>query len=99
LADFEREETLTQTQYWSAQSYLVSWLACRRGEPLPRNATMRQILRMWEICPGLRLSTQDLCRSRFRSVDLNALSDLQLRAALWITLADWQAYWLGRQGP
>ncbi|MFC4519070.1 hypothetical protein [Cupriavidus pinatubonensis] len=98
LADFDREETLTHTQHWSARTYLVSWLACRRGEPLPRTATMRQILRMWEICPGLKLSTQDLCRSRFRSVDLNVLSDLQLRAALWITLADWQTYWLGQQG-
>lgn len=96
LADIDREETLAHTQYWSARSYLVSWLACRRGEPLPRTATMRQILRMWEICPGLKLSTQELCRTRFMSSDLQALTDVQLRAALWVTLAEWQRFWKAR---
>ncbi|MBP0629763.1 hypothetical protein [Cupriavidus sp. AcVe19-1a] len=96
LSDVQGEEALTHAQYWSARSYLVSWLACRRGENLPRNAMVRQILRMWEICPGLKPSTQDLCRSRFKTNDLQALTEVQLRAALWTTLADWEAYWVGR---
>lgn len=25
--------------------------------------------------------------------DLNALGEVQLRAAMWATLADWQTYW------
>lgn len=90
------DESLTRAQYWSARSYLTSWLACRRGENLPRMAVVRQILRMWETCPGLKLSTQALCRARFRLDELEALSDVQLRAALWMTIADWQAYWANR---
>ena len=96
LADIDREETLNRTQYWSAQSYLANWLACRRGESLPRNATMRQILRMWEICPGLKPATLDLCRSQFQTIDLQALTEVQLRAALWVTLAEWQRFWKAR---
>ncbi|SPC13157.1 hypothetical protein CO2235_180055 [Cupriavidus oxalaticus] len=90
------EESLTHAQYWSARSYLVSWLSCRRGEKLPRNAMVRQILRMWEICPGLKPSTHKLCREHFQMSDLSTLNEVQLRAALWVTLADWQRFWDAR---
>lgn len=96
LGDGSTEEALTRAQYWSARSYLMSWLACRRGESLPRIAMVRQILRMWEICPGLRPSTQALCLARFTSDELDRLNDVQLRAALWITIADWQTFWANR---
>lgn len=99
LNEVGQEETLTRAQYWAARSYLVSWLACRRGEKLPRNATMREILRMWEICPGLKPATMQHCLARFKAPDLKTLNEVQLRAALWITLADWQSYWTRKHEP
>lgn len=86
----------TAARHWAARSYLVNWLTCRRGDPLPRAPTIGQIVRMWEICPGIRTGTQEFCWSRYRTRDLAALDDVQLRAALWVTLADWRAYWLDK---
>lgn len=92
------EENLARAQYWPARSYLVTWLSCRRGENMPRQAMVKQILRMWEICPGLKPSTYRLCSEHFQMSDLSTLNDVQLRAALWITLADWQRFWEARAG-
>ncbi|MGA4081129.1 hypothetical protein ACI2VA_04420 [Ralstonia nicotianae] len=88
---------LEHAQYWSARSYLDGWLACARGESMPRMAMIRQIMRMWEIRGGLRAATLDFCANRFRKKGLNDLSDDQVRAALWVTVVDWRSYWSQQQ--
>ena len=93
LEDVRDNTELSHEQYWVARSYLDGWLACARGESLPRTGMVREIMRMWGIRGGLRASTMALCEGRFRAKVLTDLTDAQLRAALWVTVADWQAYW------
>ncbi|MCD9229363.1 hypothetical protein LPV64_10900, partial [Ralstonia pseudosolanacearum] len=84
---------LKHEQYWEARSYLDGWLACARGDNLPRSTMVRQIMRMWRVRKGLQASTLAYCEDRFGARSLTALSNSQLRAALWTTVADWHAYW------
>lgn len=93
LDDIGDNTGLSQAQFWAARTYLDGWLACARGDNLPRNSMMREIMRMWGIRGGLRASTIDLCETRFRTRSLTDLTETQLRAALWVTVADWRAYW------
>ncbi|MRS99488.1 hypothetical protein GJQ57_12620 [Ralstonia pickettii] len=93
LEDVRDNTELSHEQYWAARSYLDGWLACARGDSLPRTGMIREIMRMWGIRGGLRASTMTLCERRFRAKALTDLTDAQLRAALWVTVADWQAYW------
>lgn len=92
--DEAQDDTLAQADYWRALSYLNGWLTCRRGEPSPRTGDVGEILRMWEICPGLKAVTLDFCMTRFQQPDLSGLNDVQARAALWTTMAAWHEYWL-----
>jgi hypothetical protein len=91
LAEFGESESLTSAQYWSARTYLEGWLNCAGGEKVSRTVMQRQMLRMWEICPGLRPVTRDFCETRYGATHLSELTDTQLRAALFVTLADWRA--------
>ena len=84
---------LSHEQYWAARSYLDGWLACARGESLPRTGMIREIMRMWGIRGGLRDATIDLCKARFQKASLMDLTDTELRGALWMTVADWRSYW------
>lgn len=84
-------------QYWEALSYLDGWLACALGEGLPRTVMIRQLLRMWHIRSGLQPATLAFCEGRFGTRSIKALTDPQLRAALWTTVADWHAYWAQAQ--
>ncbi|WP_316867066.1 hypothetical protein [Ralstonia mannitolilytica] len=93
LDDVRDNTELSHEQYWAARSYLDGWLACARGESLPRTGMIREIMRMWGIRGGLRASTMALCERRFHVKTLTDLTDTQLRAALWVTAADWRAYW------
>lgn len=88
---------LSQAQFWAARTYLDGWLACARGDNLPRNGMMREIMRMWGIRGGLRASTIEFCETRFRTRTLTDLTEPQLRAALWVTVADWRSYWAQQQ--
>jgi len=93
LEDVRDNTELSHEQYWAARSYLDGWLSCARGESLPRTGMIREIMRMWGIRGGLRASTMALCEGRFHAKSLTDLTDTQLRAALWVTVADWRAYW------
>ncbi|MCO5410790.1 hypothetical protein [Ralstonia mojiangensis] len=93
LEDVRDNTELSHEQYWAARSYLDGWLSCARGENLPRTGMIREIMRMWGIRGGLRASTMALCDVRFNKTTLNELTDTELRAALWITVADWRSCW------
>jgi len=93
LEEVRDNTELSHEQYWAARSYLDGWLACARGDSLPRTGMIREIMRMWGIRPGLRAATIELCDARFNKKALNELTDTELRAALWITAADWRSYW------
>jgi len=93
LEDVGDNTELSHEQYWAARSYLDGWLSCARGESLPRTGMIREIMRMWGIRSGLRAATIALCEARFSKKALNELTDTELRAALWITAADWRSYW------
>ena len=93
LEDVRDNTELSHEQYWAARSYLDGWLSCARGDSLPRTGMIREIMRMWGIRSGLRASTMALCEGRFHAKALTDLTDTQLRAALWVTVADWRAYW------
>ncbi|MGO4813350.1 hypothetical protein AB4156_27790 [Cupriavidus sp. 2MCAB6] len=96
LDETQPDNDATVARHWAARSYLVNWLTCRRGDALTRAETIGQIVRMWDICPDIRTGTQEFSWSRYRTRDLAALNDVQLRAALWVTLADWRAFWLDK---
>ncbi len=87
------KSALKHDQYWEARAYLDGWLSCARGDNLPRAAMVRQIMRMWHVRSGLKPATLTYCEDRFGTRSLNALTNSQLRAALWTTVADWHAYW------
>jgi hypothetical protein len=87
------ERNLSMAGYWAARAYLMGWRACANGEPLTRHAMVRQIERMGGIVPDLSRRTRRFCIERFRQKSLKRLTDAQLRAALWVTVADWQAAW------
>ncbi|WP_454845436.1 hypothetical protein [Ralstonia thomasii] len=91
LEDVRDNTELSHEQYWTARSYLDGWLSCARGDSLPRTGMIREIMRMWGIRGGLRASTIALCEARFHAKTLADLTDTQLRAALWLTVADWRA--------
>ena len=93
LEDVRDNTELSHEQYWAARSYLDGWLACARGDNLPRTGMIREIMRMWGIRGGLRAATIALCEARFNKSALKSLTDVQLRAALWVTMADWRASW------
>jgi len=97
LQDVRDNTDLSHEQYWAARSYLDGWLSCARGESLPRTGMIREIMRMWGIRGGLRPCTMRLCEYLFGQCTLSSLSDTQLRAALWLTVAEWQAYWATQQ--
>jgi hypothetical protein len=97
LEDVRDNTELSHEQYWAARSYLDGWLSCARGDSLPRTGMIREIMRMWGICIGLRSATMELCKARFNKVALGQLTDVQLKVALWITVADWQEYWKQRE--
>lgn len=84
---------LSQAQFWAARTYLDGWLACARGDNLPRNGMIREIMRMWGIRGGLREATIGFCQARFHNPSLQKLTEAQLRAALWVTVADWRQFW------
>ena len=94
LEDVRDNTELSHEQYWAARSYLDGWLSCARGESLPRTGMIREIMRMWGIRGGLRYSTLALCEHRFGKRTLAGLTEWQLRAALWVTVADWRASFL-----
>ena len=96
LAEVGREEDLNSAQYWRARSYLEGWLACRRGEALTRVGCVRQIQRMWEVCPSLKAVTKAFHERQYRSRALDDLNDLQLRAVLGVTLAAWREWWVSQ---
>ena len=97
LEDVRDNTELSHEQYWAARSYLDGWLSCARGDSLPRTGMIREIMRMWGIRGALQSATLEFCKSRFRRNRLNDLTDAQLRAALWVTVADWRVYWEQRQ--
>jgi hypothetical protein len=97
LEDVRDNTELSHEQYWAARSYLDGWLSCARGDSLPRTGMIRELMRMWGIRTGLRTATMSLCQSRFNTTTLGNLTDVQLRAAFWLTVADWQAYWAQQQ--
>ncbi|OCS48531.1 hypothetical protein [Ralstonia pickettii] len=97
LEDVRDNTELSHEQYWAARSYLDGWLSCARGESLPRTGMIRELMRMWGIRSGLRAATIALCEARFGTIALADLTDAQLRAALWVTVADWRAYWTLQQ--
>lgn len=97
LEDVRDNTELSHEQYWAARSYLDGWLSCARGENLPRTGMIRELMRMWGIRGGLRGATIDLCESRFGKTSLTALSDIELRAALWVTVAEWHTHWMRQQ--
>ncbi|WP_433867482.1 hypothetical protein [Ralstonia wenshanensis] len=99
LEDVRDNTELSHEQYWAARSYLDGWLSCARGDSLPRTGMIREIMRMWGIRGGLKQATIEFCETRFRITTLEDLADTQLRAALWVTVADWHAYWAWNQKP
>jgi hypothetical protein len=99
LEDVRDNTELSHEQYWAARSYLDGWLACARGESLPRTGMIREIMRMWGIRGSLKPTTILFCETRFRITRLDDLTDTQLRAALWVTVADWRAYWAWGRKP
>lgn len=99
LEDVRDNTELSHEQYWAARSYLDGWLSCARGDSLLRTSMIREIMRMWGIRSGLRAATMALCEARFRKATLTDLTEAQLRAALWVTVADWRAYWVEEQSP
>lgn len=98
LEDVRDNTELSHEQYWAARSYLDGWLACARGESLPRVGMIRELMRMWGIRSGLRAATITFCEQRFHKTTLGELSDVELRAALWLTVVHWREYWAIRQG-
>ena|GEM_PF-775402 len=93
LEDVQDNTELSHEQYWAARSYLDGWLACARGKSLPRTGMIREIMRMWGIRGGLRAATMEFCKERFRKNSLGDLTEHQLRATLWVAVADWRDYW------
>ncbi|MCT7309705.1 hypothetical protein N5J06_02005 [Ralstonia sp. CHL-2022] len=94
LEDVRDNTELSHEQYWAARSYLEGWLSCARGESLPRTGMIREIMRMWGIRGGLRAATMAFCDTNFGVTALGELTDVQLRAALWLTFAHWRAHCL-----
>ncbi|WKZ83958.1 hypothetical protein N5B55_09165 [Ralstonia pickettii] len=93
LEDVRDNTELSHEQYWAARSYLDGWLSCARGDSLPRTGMIREIMRMWGIRSGLRAATMEFCEQRFQKSSLGDLTEHQLRATLWVTVADWRGYW------
>ena len=93
LEDVRDNTELSHEQYWAARSYLDGWLACARGDSLPRTGMIRELMRMWGIRGGLREATIGFCSAQFQKTTLQKLTDAQLRAALWVTVADWRQFW------
>ncbi|MEV8471668.1 hypothetical protein [Ralstonia sp. UNC404CL21Col] len=93
LEEVRDNTELSHEQFWAARSYLDGWLACARGDNLPRTGMIREIMRMWGIRGGLRAATMELCERRYGASCLGSMTDAQLRAALWVTVADWRDYW------
>ena len=93
LEDVRDNTELSHEQYWAARSYLDGWLSCARGESMPRTGMIREINRMWCIRGGLEAVTIEFCETQFGKNTLAELKEVEVRAALWLTFADWHAYW------
>lgn len=65
LEEVRDNTELSHEQFWAARSYLDGWLACARGDNLPRTGMIREIMRMWGIRGGLRAATMELCERRY----------------------------------